>query len=137
MKLDTSLTITSIIAFVALISPVLTAIINNRYQIKMKQLEINEKRYNENIRLKKELFEKYCESLSQVVVYYSPSYEVLKWYGSCYGKALLYMNKQQSDQAIEINKQINLQRYKMAHDLSDQHILDIKEQIDKLSTIPK
>ena len=48
MEIDAS-TITGIIAFVALISPIVTAIINNLYQIKIRKLEISEKRYDESI----------------------------------------------------------------------------------------
>lgn len=43
MTFDLTLTITAIIALAAIISPVLVAIINNHHQIKIKQLEINEK----------------------------------------------------------------------------------------------
>lgn len=39
MKFDLSLTITGIIALSAIISPIIVAIINNRYQLKLKQFE--------------------------------------------------------------------------------------------------
>ena len=42
MKFDISMTIGSIIALVALISPIVTAIINNRHQIKVKKLDMYE-----------------------------------------------------------------------------------------------
>lgn len=69
MKLDTSLTLTSIIAIVALISPILTALINNYYSLKIKELENNQKRYEESIKKKQEIFEKYCQTLSQALFF--------------------------------------------------------------------
>lgn len=40
-SIDISFTITAIIALIALISPMFVAIINNRHQIKIKQIELN------------------------------------------------------------------------------------------------
>ena len=42
MKLDSTLTITTVIAVCAIISPVITAIINNVHQSKIKRIEIYE-----------------------------------------------------------------------------------------------
>ena len=42
MKFDLNLTITAIIALIALISPIITTIINNRYQLKLKKIELYE-----------------------------------------------------------------------------------------------
>ena len=39
MKIDLTITITVILALSAIISPIIVAIINNRFQIKMKQIE--------------------------------------------------------------------------------------------------
>ncbi len=46
MDIDLSLTITSIIALVALISPIITCIITNRYELKKRKIELssNQKR---------------------------------------------------------------------------------------------
>lgn len=42
MKLDSTLTITTVIAICAIISPIITAIINNIHQSKIKRIEIYE-----------------------------------------------------------------------------------------------
>lgn len=59
MKFDTSFTITAIIAFMALISPVVTAIINNHYLAKQKSLEYLETRNQVSSQHKRELFERF------------------------------------------------------------------------------
>ena len=45
MKFDLTFTITAVIAVCALIAPVLTTLINNHYQVRLKQLEL-ENRHN-------------------------------------------------------------------------------------------
>lgn len=137
MQLDTSLTITSVIAFVALISPVLTAIINNRYQIKIKRLELEEQRYNDNIKSQKELFEKYCQSLSQVVIHNVYKTETINEYAICYGKAILYMTNEQVEHAKIINTLIEQRNLPEAYKLMNDHILEIKEQINKLNIVSR
>lgn len=42
MQIDLNLTITAIIALIALVSPIATAIINNCYQLKLKNIELYE-----------------------------------------------------------------------------------------------
>ena len=132
MKLDTSLTLTSIIAIVALISPILTALINNYYSLKIKELENNQKRYDESIKKKQEIFEKYCQTLSQVAIQHNVAIAIINEYASSYGKAILYMSPEDSQSAIEINRLIEERRFKSAFNLASNHILSIKKEVDKL-----
>lgn len=46
LKWDLSITISAIIAVAAIISPILTAVINNVHQRNMKKLELKEKHYS-------------------------------------------------------------------------------------------
>lgn len=43
MKLDLTVTITAILGIAAIISPIATALINNRHQLKLKKLEYQQK----------------------------------------------------------------------------------------------
>ena len=137
MKIDASLTITGIIAFIALISPIATAIINNRYQIKIKQLELSEKRYDESIRRKRELFEKYCQDLSKVIILQSGSNDILSEYASSYAKAILYTPSEDVTCAISINHDIEEMNFDRAYKSMDDHILSIKKEIHKLNKVSK
>lgn len=137
MKFVNSLTVTEIIAFVALLSPIVTAVINNYFQIKIKELEISERRYDESIRQKKELFEKYCQSLSKVVIRQNIVAETLNEYALNYGKAILYMSSEDEEIAITINKLIEQRELIQAYSLTNAHLLSIKKEIHKLSKASK
>lgn len=137
MKIDASLTITGIIAFVALLSPIVTAIINNRYQIKIRQLEISEKRYDESVCRKRELFEKYCQDLSKVILLQAANDDILSEYASSYAKAILYMSSEDVTSATDINYDIEEGDFEDAYRLMDSHILSLKKEIQKLSKAPK
>ncbi|MFT8497809.1 hypothetical protein [Leuconostoc pseudomesenteroides] len=67
MKFDTSFTITAIIAFMALISPVVTAIVNNHYLAKQKSLEYLETRNQVSSQHKRELFERFLAASGKFV----------------------------------------------------------------------
>lgn len=137
MKIDASLTITGIIAFVALLSPIVTAIINNRYQIKIRQLEISDKRYDESISQRKELFENYCQSLSKVVIQKNITTEILNEYASSYGKAILYMSPEDEKLAVSINQMIERRQLIQAYKLTNEHLLSIKKEIQMLNKASK
>ena len=59
MKIELTFTITAIIALCSTISPILTAIINNRYLRKMKELELKHEAYKEALFYKREIYEEY------------------------------------------------------------------------------
>lgn len=68
MKFDTSFTITAIIAFIALLSPIVTAIINNHYLTKQKSLEYSELKDRSISQHKRELFEDFLTLSGKFIV---------------------------------------------------------------------
>ncbi|NLT84884.1 hypothetical protein [Leuconostoc sp.] len=68
MKFDTSFTITAIIAFIALLSPIVTAIINNHYLTKQKSLEYSELKTRSASQHKRELFEDFLTRSGKFIV---------------------------------------------------------------------
>ncbi|WP_288395386.1 hypothetical protein [uncultured Vagococcus sp.] len=59
MKLDATLSLSIILALVALIAPTITARINNRHAYKMKLLDIEQQRYEQNSTHVRQLFEQF------------------------------------------------------------------------------
>lgn len=59
MKFDSTLSLSIILALVALIAPTITAKINNRHAYKMKRLEIEQQRYEKECYHVKQLFEQF------------------------------------------------------------------------------
>lgn len=71
MKFNLSITISVIVALVALISPILTTLLNNRYLLKVKKLEVQQKKYEQYSSHVRTLFE-----------------DFLKYYGEYMGNTL-------------------------------------------------
>ena len=58
-KLDLTITVPVILVITSIISPIVTTILNNHHQLKLKRLELKEKRYAESVIYKRQLFENY------------------------------------------------------------------------------
>ena len=101
-KFDLTVTISVIIAICAIISPVLTTIINNRYQYKIHKLEAQQQKYENSTVYLQRIFEKYletagrCISHPQTVFYYE--------YSQQYFVALLYASKPMQEIMIDIHR---------------------------------
>ena len=59
MKFDFTVTITAILGIAAVISPIATAIINNRYQLKVKKLELEQNHKDKTTYYVRSIFENY------------------------------------------------------------------------------
>lgn len=62
---DLNITGSLIIALCAVISPIFTSIINNRYLLKIKKLELQQQHYEDTILYKRSILENYLRYLSQ------------------------------------------------------------------------
>lgn len=90
LKWDLSITISAIIAVAAIISPILTAIINNVHQKSMKKLELKEKHYEKTVSYQKEIFENYLSKTGNYIGSVFTSTKALMEYDNAYLVALLY-----------------------------------------------
>lgn len=87
-KIDISITISVIVALCAIISPILTTIINNRYQMKVKKLEAEQRFYEDTIVRKRTIFENYLKAASRCAIRAKGEY--LAEYGEYYISAFIY-----------------------------------------------
>lgn len=67
MKIDPTLSFSIILALVALVAPILTAIINNLYLIRMKKLELKQQQISSNKNHIKDCFEEFLSSYGKYV----------------------------------------------------------------------
>lgn len=81
MNFDLTISISVILALSAILSPIAVAIINNRHNIKIKRLEINEKYVISS-------FQDYLSKLEQCIALNGS--EHFRQYSEAYGQALLY-----------------------------------------------
>ena len=63
MEIDLTVTITAILGIAAIISPIATAIINNRYQLKLKKLELKQAHMDKTTYYIRSIFENYLRCL--------------------------------------------------------------------------
>lgn len=86
---DLTVSISVILAVCALVSPAITAIINNRHQYRMKQLELAHQEKMEEKAHQREIYESYIRSAGACIQ--RPSPEALQNYGSCSALAAYYV----------------------------------------------
>ena len=103
-RIDLTVTISVIIALCAIISPTITSIINNRHQLKIKKLELQEKRNENTIFYQRTIFENYLKYSGECVTYFDS--HAFRQYGVYYLVALMYASDDIRDKMIEANAMI-------------------------------
>lgn len=101
-EIDMSITITSVIAVTAIISPILTAIINNRYLLKMKKLELEQHHFEQTSLHKRQIFENYLKYAGQTSSFSSKI--SFPEYSNAYLSALMYVTPDLRKEMIEIHE---------------------------------
>ena len=100
-KFDLTISISVIVALCAIISPILTSIINNRYQIKLKRIELSRQEYQDSVLHCRDIYENYLKHAGRCI-YYSDS-DAQKDYGEYYYSALMYAPSDVRSDMIEPN----------------------------------
>lgn len=129
-QVDLTITISVILALAAIISPIFTTIINNRYQLKIKKLEVKQKEYEQNILRKREIFENYLRYLNDV--FQNPTKESLSGYAQYYPLASLYLPPDVQKKLSAINHKLGQSAHANIVDEIDEVIADMSTQLQKL-----
>lgn len=87
-KLDLTISISVILAVCAIISPIATAIINNKHQINLKKLEYAHKAAETSLFYKRGIYEDYLRCVGKCFSFRTQ--EALQEYGKTYALALIY-----------------------------------------------
>lgn len=129
-KIDLTLTITAIVAIAAIISPICTAIINNRYQLKIKKMEQKQKEYEQTVLYKRNIFENYLRNLNEVFQHLTD--ESLSGYSQYYPLACLYLPEETREKLSHVNHLLGKSVHSDIVDEIDEIILDISKELQKL-----
>lgn len=100
MNLDLSWAITTAIAVCALISPIITTLINNHHQKVMKKLEYKELEKEKRIERKRDIFENYLRSAGAVVQMYVA--DNVNEFGKFSARALCYAPEYLQEDMIQL-----------------------------------
>lgn len=110
-KIDLTISISVIVALCAIISPILTAIINNIYQLKLKKLELKQENIKNTVLYKRNIFENYLKYSGERISYADAAAQ--RNYGEFYFLALTYAPSELRPEMEKIN------RFMESHDYSN------------------
>lgn len=127
---DLTVTITTILALVAIISPVLTAIIDNVFRLILKHLENKQKRYEQNTLHKRELFENFLSAFNEVC--HLRSDDAVRRYASSYSLIYIYLPLNVCDDLGKVNLLISEKCWDDAIKHVDPISLSIYKEMQKL-----
>lgn len=100
-KFDLTISISVIVALCAIISPILTTIINNRYQIEIKRIELSQQEYRESVLYYRNVYENYLKHAGRCI--YFADQDAQKDYGEYYYSALMYAPQDIQTDMIKAN----------------------------------
>lgn len=101
-NIDLTISISVIVALCAIISPILTAIINNRYQTKIRLIEHLQQEQKDIFLHRRNIYENYLKYAGRCIYY--ADHDALKDYGEYYYSALIYAPPDIQTDMIEANK---------------------------------
>lgn len=104
LNFDLTVSISVILALAAIISPILTALINNRHHTKIRKMEMQQQTYENTILHKRTVFENYLKVAGKCIYYSDTS--SLKEYGEFYFHALMYAPPELRNDMIAANQKM-------------------------------
>lgn len=117
-------TITIVVALAAIISPILVALINNAHhskmerlslahQEKMKEMDLQAKRKDENLKYLRSIFENYLQSTSRCIA--NPADDTIRLYGEHYSISFIYFPSTAHEKLEDINLSIREHNWEEAN----------------------
>ncbi|WP_270248938.1 hypothetical protein [Ruthenibacterium lactatiformans] len=125
-KIDLSFGVTAIIAICALLSPILTALLNNRHQIKIKRMDERRAADESDFLHRRNIFENYVSAAGACLNYGGG--ETKKNYGACYATALFYAPQSLSAEMRLLNEFIANNDLDRAMPLLDEIVIKLSEE---------
>lgn len=116
-----------IIAIVALVSPIITSIVENLFKVLFKSMEtkrIHQKEHNDFVR---RVFENYICYAGKVIN--EPNHDTLAEYGSAFGLILFYVSDDESKEIIQCHRFIRSLEWSKANDSFEKVAVLIKNRL--------
>ncbi len=120
-KIDLTISVTAILGIAAIVSPVLTTLLNNHHLFRIKKLELKQNEYEQTVLYKRNIFEQFLQGLSQLSQYQSE--EHLALYSKYYPLAYMYLPSDVQKTLSELNLLILSRSWK-----------EIGKYVDRLTT---
>lgn len=94
--------LTLLVAIIAIVSPVVTTIIDNLFRLNSKRLELESLKHKEHSEFVKRIFENYLSYTGKVIN--EPNHENLGAYGSAYGLILFYVSDDEAEKIMDCHR---------------------------------
>lgn len=130
MKFDPTVTIPTVLALCAILSPILVAIINNRHQMKLKKIELKQQEIQNTLLHKRDVIEGYLSAVGRCIHYQDA--ESIKLYGESYSLALMFLPSEIISSMNTVDDLIRHHKYENA----SMWMPDIAAKLYEVSHIP-
>lgn len=117
-KIDLTITISVVIAVCAIISPIITTLLNNHHLYRMKKLDLKQEAEKSSYFYKRGIYEEYLKCAGRCVA--NASNEAMQEYGKIYLLALVYFPEELRKELIAINNHIGSFSWKSARSALDE-----------------
>lgn len=121
----------SITAIAAILAPIITAMINNHHQTKIKKMELEQKKHEQYILHKREIFENFLSAFNEVC--HLKNDDALSRYSSSYSLVYIYLPKPVRDDLGKVNLLIEKKIWDEAVKYVDAISMDISKELEKSS----
>ncbi|RGZ70226.1 hypothetical protein [Lachnospira eligens] len=129
-KVDLTVTISVIIAICAIISPIITTLLNNHHICKMRKLDDAAQLQKDSYFYKRGIYEDYLRCTCRCITAASPA--ALNDYGKAYALALIYFPNELQDKIIALNNDIKHYLWGEASSKLNELAPLIREQLQKM-----
>lgn len=102
--IDATVTLTSVVAICAIFSPLLTALVNNIYLLKLKKMELKQQERENTVFHIRKIYEDYLQNTGRCIICCTDDSQ--KAYGEAYFRALLYAPEEFRKDIISANNAI-------------------------------
>lgn len=125
-----SISLSIAVAVASAISPIVVAILNNRYQLKLKRIELDQQHFERTVMHKREIIEEYLRATGAFLS--SPDDATKPTYGEYYFKALLYVPDELRKQMVSMHQHIGSNEYPEASKILENIIPQLEELLREL-----
>lgn len=133
MKIDSTITLSLIVAICGLTAPVITTWLNNRHQMKIKTMEEEQTKYIKNVQNVKDILSAYLAATSSCIAAADVVDLVgLLEYGKSYALALIYVDDSTAETMQTLNSYIYDRDFDSALNCLNSVITSVRQTIQKL-----
>ena len=129
-KIDPTFSVSAILACAAVIAPVLTAIINNWHNRRMRKMELKHEIYKETVVYQRKLIETYLQKTAKCIE--TNTDDQTNDYAESFGAVSLYLPDDLRESVIALDKSIYENDWDAAHDKFIQLLPELTTRLQKL-----